>query len=176
MPTYRETLITRLKQTSATIERFSIIGELLEDGMNSASIARHSGQPDYSIRHHSRMHKKLVKPVKDLFLSGRLTFSMARALAGMPEKEQENAARKAIAKHISVQKFRSSMNLNDDTQLLRELDRLADQLSIQSGLDIKILADKNNVHAGNWMIRYTDLTMFETISEKITGKRSLDDF
>lgn len=176
MRPFQEKLLHRLKQANDTIAQFSAIGELIDDGMNSAMIARNSGLPDYTVRHHARMHKKLVNSVKELFVAGKITFSLARAIAGLPDKEQENATRKAMAKHTSVQDFRNNQKQNNDKRLVKELERLADQLSSLSGLDIHIIADKDGVHAGSWVIRYTDLTMFDTITEKIVGKRSLEEF
>lgn len=176
MSLYSQKLIRQLKNESDVVGQFQLIGELLDEGFRSAEIARQAGLKDYTVRHLARLHAKLNDSVKDLFLSRIITFSLARAIAGLPAREQESAARKALAKHTSVKNFRSSLRQNDDQQLVRELERLSDQLSSHSGLDIQITADKGNSRAGRWIIRYTDLSMFDTITEKIIGKRSLDEF
>lgn len=176
MNLYREKLFNQLKKTVLVTEQYQLIAELLDEGLKAAEISKKSNLQDYTVRHHARLHRKLIQSVKDLFLSEKITFSLARAIAGLPEKQQEAAARKALAKHTSVQAFRSALQQNDDKQLVRELERLSDQLSSLSGLDIQIAADKGNSHAGRWIIRYTDLSMFDTISEKIIGKHSPDEF
>lgn len=176
MGLYQQKLLGQLKQSSLVTEQYRLIAELLHEGLKASEIAKKSTLSDYTVRHHARLHRKLTQSVKDLFLSEKFTFSLARAIAGLPEEQQEAAARKALAKHTSVKNFRSSLRQNDDQQLVRELERLSDQLSSLSGLDIQITADKGNSRAGRWIIRYTDLSMFDTITEKIIGKRSLDEF
>lgn len=176
MNVYNEKLLNQLSKAVLVTEQHQLIAELLDEGLKAADISKKSKLQDYTVRHHARMHRKLTQSVKDLFLSEKITFSLARAIAGLPEEQQEAAARKALAKHTSVQNFRSSLRQNDDQQLVRELERLSEKLSSISGLDIQIAADKGNSRAGRWIIRYTDLSMFDTITEKIIGKRSLDEF
>lgn len=173
---YQEKLIVNLKQASHGIEQYQLIAALLDEGLKASEISKKSNMQDYTVRHHARLHRKLAQSVKDLFLSGKISFSLARAIAGLPSKQQEAFARKAIAKHISVQSFRQSLKANDDAGLLREMERLSEQLSQLSGLDIKIQPDKHNAQAGVWVVRYADLTMFDVICERFTGKKSLEDY
>jgi ParB-like chromosome segregation protein Spo0J len=176
MSLYAQKIIQKLKQEEDVVRQYSLIVELIEDGYRPAEIAQLSGIKDYTVRHHSRLHEKLSDPVKELFLSQKISFSLARAIAGLPSKQQEAFARKAIAKHISVQSFRQSLKVNDDAGLVREMERLSEQLSQLSGLDIKIQPDKHNAQAGLWVVRYADLTMFDVICERFTGKKSLEDY
>lgn len=175
MSRYQQSLIAQLKSTSSIIEQYELVSDLVTDGVSCIAIARQSGLADYHIRHLARLHHKLNAEVRALFLQGKLSFSMARAIAGLPNKQQENVARRTIAKGISVQSLRMSLSENQDKNLVRDLERLSEQASALSGLDITIIADKNNSHAGSWVIRYSDLDMFDTIVEKITGKASLVD-
>ena len=176
MSNYYDKLLNQLKHAVLVTEQHQLIAELLDEGLKSVEISKKTNLHDYTVRHHARLHRKLTQSVKDLFLSQKISFSLARAIAGLPEKQQEPEARRAIAKHTSVQAFRSALQNNNDKQLVRELERLSDQLSSLSGLDIQITADKGNSQAGRWIIRYTDLSMFDTISEKIIGKCSPDEF
>jgi ParB-like chromosome segregation protein Spo0J len=176
MSAYISKLIQGLKEEQDSVSQFQLISELLNEGFRPVEIARRSDLKDYTVRHHARLHVKLNESVKDLFLSRKISFSLARAIAGLPSKQQEAFARKAIAKHISVQSFRQSLKANDDAALMREMERLSEQLSQLSGLDIKIQPDKHNAQAGVWIVRYADLTMFDVICERFTGKKSLEDY
>lgn len=175
MGTYSDKLLSQLRLSSSMTEQYELVSELLEEGLKCASIANQCGLADYQIRHMARLHRKLSAPVKELFLQGKLSFSLARAIAGLPEKLQENAARRAIAKHTSVHAFRLELQKNTDKEITQHLERLSEQASVLSGLDIKIVADKHNSRAGSWIVRYTDLTMFDTIVEILTGHSSLED-
>lgn len=176
MNLYSQKLIWQLKNENDVVGQFQLIVELLDEGFRPAEIARQTDLKDYTVRHFARLHAKLNESVKDLFLSRKITFSLARAIAGLPSKQQESAARKAIARNVSVQSFRKSLNENDDAGLLREMERLSEQLSQLSGLDIKIQPDKHNAQAGVWIVRYADLTMFDVICERFTGSKSLEDY
>lgn len=173
---YSQKLIWQLKNENDVVGQFQLIVELLDEGFRPAEIARQTDLKDYTVRHFARLHAKLNESVKELFLSRKISFSLARAIAGLPSKQQESAARKAIARNVSVQSFRKSLNENDDAGLLREMERLSEQLSQLSGLDIKIQPDKHNAQAGVWIVRYADLTMFDVICERFTGSKSLEDY
>src|SRR5690606_6605224 len=114
MSRYRENLVTRLKSTGSIIEQYELVSDLVDDGVSCVAIARQTDLPDYRVRHLARLHHKLNGEVRVLFLQGKLSFSMARAIAGLPDKQQENAARKTIAKKTSVQSFRLSQAQNND--------------------------------------------------------------
>lgn len=176
MNLYSQKLIWQLKNENDVVGQFQLIVELLDEGFRPAEIARQTDLKDYTVRHFARLHAKLNESVKELFLSRKISFSLARAIAGLPSKQQESAARKAIARNVSVQSFRKSLNENDDAGLLREMERLSEQLSQLSGLDIKIQPDKHNAQAGVWIVRYADLTMFDVICERFTGSKSLEDY
>lgn len=176
MNLYSQKLIWQLKNENDVVGQFQLIVELLDEGFRPAEIARQTDLKDYTVRHFARLHAKLNESVKELFLSRKISFSLARAIAGLPSKQQESAARKAIARNVSVQSFRKSLNENDDAGLLREMERLSEQLSQLSGLDIKIQPDKHNAQAGVWVVRYADLTMFDVICERFTGSKSLEDY
>lgn len=176
MSLYAQKIIQKLKQEEDVVRQYSLIVELIEDGYRPAEIARLSGLKDYTVRHLSRLHEKLSAPVKELFLSQKISFSLARAIAGVDPKRQEQDARKAISSGTSVSTFRQMLNENDDVKLKREMERLSEQLSQMSGLDIKIRPDKNNAQAGVWVVRYANLTMFDVICERFTGKTSLEDY
>lgn len=176
MSSYILKLIQQLKEEQDSVFQFQLISELLNEGFRPIEIARRSDLKDYTVRHHARLHAKLNESVKELFLSRKISFSLARAIAGLPSKQQESAARKAIARNVSVESFRKSLKENNDAGLLRAMERLSEQLSQLSGLDIKIQPDKNNAQAGVWIVRYADLTMFDVICERFTGSKSLEDY
>jgi hypothetical protein len=173
---YSQKLIWQLKNENDVVGQFQLIVELLDEGFRPAEIARQTDLKDYTVRHFARLHAKLNESVKELFLCRKISFSLARAIAGLPSKQQESAARKAIARNVSVQSFRNGLKENDDAGLLREMERLSEQLSQLSGLDIKIQPDKHNAQAGVWLVRYADLTMFDVICERFTGSKSLEDY
>lgn len=177
MPTKKaQTWISSLMATTDSIERLKWIGQLVDDGMSTATIARESKMADYLVRHYARVHRKLVPEVMYLFEQGKISFSMARAIASLPAKQQEKSARDSIAKKISVHSFRANAGGNSDKQLVRDLERLADQYSELTGLHIVIMPDTHNPKAGSWVIRYESLDMFDAITEKLLGKSFNDDF
>lgn len=173
---YIQKLIAQLKMEQDAVGQYRLIVELIDEGLRPAEIARQAGLKDYTVRHLARLHAKLNESVKDLFLSQKITFSLARAIAGLPSKQQESAARKAMSQHVSVQSFRNNLKQHDDAQLVREMERLSERLSEMTGLEISIRPDKRNAQAGNCVIRYADLIMFDVIVEKFIGNRSLEDY
>jgi hypothetical protein len=176
MNTRIDTLIIQLQRANSAVDSYRIIGDLLAEGLRPVEIARKAGIGDYTIRHHARLHRKLGDAVKELFLANKITFSLARALAGLPLVQQEAEARKALSQQMSVQTFRNKLRQLDDVKLMREMERLSDQLSALSGLDIQIRPDKHDTRAGSWIIRYADLGMFDVIVEKVAGKSSLENY
>src|SRR5690606_25729116 len=122
MSRYRENLLARLRSTGSIIEQYELVSDLVDDGVSCVAIARQTALPDYRIRHLARLHHKLNEEVRVLFLQGKLSFSMARAIAGLPSNQQENSARKTIAKKISVQNFRLNQAQHNDKALLRNLE------------------------------------------------------
>jgi ParB-like chromosome segregation protein Spo0J len=176
MGLYSQKRIQQLKDETDVVRQYQLIVELIDDGLRPVEIARQAGLKDYTVRHHARLHAKLNESVKDLFLSRKISFSLARAIAGLPSRQQEPAARKAMSRHVSVQSFRNSLRQHDDAKLMREMERLSDRLSAVTGLEITMQPDKTNAQAGNCVIRYADLVMFDVIVEKLTGECSLDDY
>jgi ParB-like chromosome segregation protein Spo0J len=176
MGLYSQKRIQKLKDETDVVRQYQLIVELIDDGLRPVEIARQAGLKDYTVRHHARLHAKLNESVKDLFLSRKISFSLARAIAGLPSRQQEPAARKAMSRHVSVQSFRNSLRQHDDAKLMREMERLSDRLSTVTGLEITMQPDKTNAQAGNCVIRYADLVMFDVIVEKLTGECSLDDY
>lgn len=176
MGLYSQKRIQQLKTEPDVVGQFQLISELIDDGLRPFEIAQQAGLKDYTVRHHARLHAKLNESVKDLFLSRKISFSLARAIAGLPARQQESAARKAMSQHVSVQSFRNSLKQHDDAKLVREMERLSERLSAVTGLEIHVQPDKANAQAGNCVIRYADLDIFDVIVEKFTGERWLDDY
>lgn len=176
MSAYAQKLIAQLKQEQDVVSQYRLVVELINEGLRPSEIARQTGLKDYTVRHLARLHAKLNESVKDLFLSQKISFSLARAIAGLPSKQQESSARKAMSQHVSVQSFRNNLKQHDDAQLVREMERLSERLSEMTGLEISIRPDKRNAQAGNCVIRYADLIMFDVIVEKFIGNRSLEDY
>lgn len=169
-------LMDELSLSTDSVTRVKLIGGLLEQGVDTTTIASRSKIPGYMIRHYARITRKLVPEVMALFVQRKISFSLARAIASLPTKQQEKSARDSISKKISVHKFRANTSGNQDKQLVRDLERMADRFSEITGLHITIKSDANNPKAGNWIIRYESLDMFDAISEKFLGKSSLEDF
>lgn len=168
--------VNSLMATTDSIERLKWIGQLVDEGVSTSTIARESKLADYLVRHYARVHRKLVPDVIRLFGQGKISFSLARAIASLPATQQEKSARDSIAKKISVHSFRANAGGNADKQLVRDLERLADQYSELSGLHIIIMPDTHNPKAGSWVIRYESLDMFDTITEKLLGKAFREDY
>lgn len=171
-----QTWVNSLRATTDSIERLKWIGQLVDEGFSTATIAHESKLADYLVRHYARVHRKLVPECRQLFDQGKLTFSLARAIASLPPRQQEKSARDSIAKKISVHQFRANSGGNTDKQLVRDLERLADQYSELTGLHIVIMPDTHNPKAGSWVIRYESLDMFDAITEKLLGKSLDEDF
>lgn len=171
-----ETTLQALKQASTAKQRVLLIGKLSTMGVANRTIEKATHLRDYQIRHYLRVFQKLSPEVMALFTSDKLSFSLARAIASLPLKQQEKAARNAIAKRTSVTRFRSGLKGNTDQQLNAELERLGDRYSALSGLNIAIKADRENPKAGVWMIRYTNLDMFDAIAEIILQGKHKEDY
>lgn len=168
--------LQELKDASTAKQRVLLIGKLFELGVPNRSIEKITKIKDYQIRHYLRVYQKLAPEVMSLFQAGKVSFSLTKAIASLPIKQQEKAARDAIAKKISVNRFRNKLKGNNDSKLTAELERLGDRYSGLSGLDITIKADKNNPAAGVWMIRYTNLEMFDVIEDTLLDGKQLEDF
>ena len=156
-----ENTLQLLKLAGTAKERVMLIGKLSAMGVSNRAMVKATRIKDYQVRHYLRVHQKLSAEVMSLFQSDKISFSLARAIASLPLKQQEKAARDAIAKQTSVTRFRSGLKGNTDKKLNAELERLGDQYSALSGLDITIKADRENPKAVVCIIRYT-----ETISKK----------
>lgn len=169
-------MLAQLDLETNPARRARLILELKNRNIKTHIITKESRIPSAQIRHYYRVAKKLQPSVMDLLEARKISFSLARAIASLPEKNQERAARDALAKRTSVASFRSKLKGNDDQALLRELERLSQQCSEVSGLDIQIKPDKNNAKAGHWVIRYSDLDMFDCVANKLIGKGKLNDF
>ncbi len=169
-------LLQQLKSTHSATERVSLIGQLFELNVSNRQIHKATRIPDYQIRHYLRVYQKLTPDVMKLFRTGKISFSLTRAIASLTPSKQERAARDAIAKRMSVNEFRQKMKGNNDRQLTAELERLSDRYSALSGLDISIRADKHNPKAGVWVIRYTDLDMFDVIADVLLQGKQRDEF
>lgn len=165
-------LLAKLDLETNSAKRAQLILELKSRNVKTHIIAKETDLTAPQIRHHYRIAHKLQPTVMQLLEEGKITFSLARAIASLPGSKQERAARDAISKGTSVSCFRNKLKNNDDQALLRELERLSQQCSDVSGLDIQIKADRHNAKAGYWMIRYADLDMFDCIASKIIGKLS----
>lgn len=162
-------LLTELQLETNVAKRSQIIAQLRLLDIKTTIISKAINISAPQVRHHFRVAKKLTPNVMELFEQDKISFSLARAIASLPANKQEKAAREAIAKNTSVSKFRFKLNQTSDDSLARELDRLSDEFSNLSGLDIKIVADKCNPKAGVWKIRYADLDMFDVLISKIVG-------
>jgi hypothetical protein len=174
-PSVDQTL-QELKSALTAKQRVLLVGKLFELGVPNRVIEKITKIKGYQIRHYLRVHQKLSPEAMVLFQSDKISFSLARAIASLPLKQQEKAARNAIAKRTSVARFRSGLKGNADRKLNAGLERLGDQYSALSGLDITIKADKENPKAGEWKIRYTDLDMFDTIADTFLKGKRLEDF
>lgn len=163
-------LLGQLNQETNTAKRAQLILDLKSRHVATHLIAKYTQLTAPQIRHYHRVARKLHPDVMQLLDEGKISFSLARALASLAPSKQERAARDALARGISVATFRSKLKDNDDYALRRELERLSQHCSDMSGLDIHIKADKNNAKAGYWMIRYSDLDMFDSIVNKFVGK------
>jgi hypothetical protein len=171
-----ELLLTELSSTACHFKRLGLLRDLKERRVKTKVIEKATGIKDYQIRHYLRVELKLCPTVKTFFQKGSVTYSHAKVLASMAPEQQEKTARQIIAKGTSVHQLSASINANANVRLNSDLEKLADQYSAISGLDIKIKADREDGKAGVWSIRYTDLDMFDTIVEKIAGKEKADEF
>lgn len=139
-------------------------------GLAPAELEAISGFKDYTIRHYLRIAQKLAPSVKRLLHSNMLTFSMARTIASLPTEKQEEEARRTLYTRTSVHKLRARLNANNvysDDETARYFARLADTIALQSGLNVTIVPQKDNSHAGILTLRYTDLREFDAICAKL---------
>lgn len=168
--------LSELKQTSDCRMKVKLIGQLADAGIKNSIISKETKIRDYQVRHYLRVYRNLVPEVMSLFQAGKITFSMVRAIASLGASKQEKAARDAIAKRTSVNGFRNNLKGSNDKKLTAELERQSEYYSGVSGLDITIKADKNNPKAGVWLIRYSDLDMYDVIADKVSLGKTLEDF
>lgn len=143
---------------------------LRQQGYKPDNLKQIADVKDYTVRQYYAISKKLVPPVKELLHKGRLTFSHARSIAGQPEHEQEELARKTIMSRMSVSKMRDKIGGNEklcDEETLQYYGRLRDTIAIQTGFVLEITPDRNNKHAGTMSIRYTDLRDFDAICDRL---------
>ncbi len=164
----QHTLLEKLCTSSKLGVQLELLEELVViEEVERKVIIEATQWQDYHLRHLLRLINKLVPEVRYLISQDKINFSLARAIASLPQVKQEDAARSAIAKHTSVHKFRHALSSNNNQKLIKQLNRLSDQYSAQTGLDIEIVADKNNDNSGRWIFRYYDLDMFDTIRDRL---------
>lgn len=134
-----------------------------------------TGFKPHTVRHYIRIANKLVAPVMKLLHEGKLTFSMARAIASFPGDTQEEQARSVIQKKTSVSRFRA-MNKEDslftDDSVRKHYERVARLISEQTGLDVEILPDLNNNRNGEFKIRYVGHDSFDAVCSQLGGDLS----
>jgi hypothetical protein len=88
----------------------------------------------------------------------------------LPSSQQENEARTALMMHTSVHKLRRKLADKEaycDEQTRRYFNRLADIMTEQTGILTKIKPNKNNKHAGEVTLRYSSLSEFEGICQRM---------
>lgn len=164
----QQALLEKLCTSSKLGTQLELLEELVViEEVDRKVILDATGWRDYHLRHLLRLINKLVPEVRYLISQDKINFSLARAIASLTQEKQEDAARSAIAKRISVHEFRHTLSSNTNHKLLKHLTRLSDQYSAQTGLDIEIVADKNSDNSGRWIIRYYDLDMFDTIRDRL---------
>ena len=143
---------------------------LKKNGYNSATLQMITGYKDYTIRHYLRIAKKLSPLVKGFLKQKKITFSLARAIASLPEVNQEEEARTAIMRGTSVHRFRASIGkeesfCNEDNK--RYFQNLSNVISEQIGFMVSISLDNSNSKAGKISIRYADYQDFDAICDRL---------
>jgi len=143
---------------------------LRKGGYSPARLQSITGNKDYTVRHYLRISKKLSPLIKKFLHQEKISFSLARAIASLPENRQEEEARKAIMRGISVHRFRASIGedgafCNEDTE--RYFQHLTNVIAEQIGFMVSISPDKNNSKAGTISIRYADLGDFDSICDRL---------
>ncbi|WP_354011674.1 hypothetical protein [Endozoicomonas lisbonensis] len=143
-----------------------------DEGVKLAHLARELGKADYLVRQMARVGRSLVQPVKEMVLNPRLRlgFNHARVIAGYEPDEQEAIAREAIVRRKSVRDLEADRRGFDkrlDKQTERFYQQLSDRFFMATGLNITIVPDSDNKHAGQVMLRYKDLTEFDVIADKL---------
>ena len=162
--------IQKLKEGQPTNVQVQLIGELIDDGAKAENISKDANLKNYHVRHCARVHKKLIPEVKDLFDRGKISFSHVRSIASQPNDKQEPLARDVIAKNISVHLLRNSNSLSTNNRLIRDLEKLANNYSEHTGLDIKIIPDAKDENSGTWILKYYSLDDFDFIKSKLIGE------
>lgn len=166
-----ESLFVQLVSCQSSGQRARLMKELVSLGVKTAVIAKRIGMADYQVRHHVRVARKLVPAVMHLLEQEKISLSLARAIASLPEAQQEGAARTAVAKSTSVSRFRAEACNNTDKRLVVDLERLANEYSERSGLNIQIKPDKENNKSGTWIIRYHSLDDFDVLTQRLVGNQ-----
>lgn len=162
-------LLAELKTASDHVTKSKLIADLDERGVKASAIQKHAGIADYELRHYRRVYTKLTPEVFNFFQQGKISFSQAKVLASSELAKQEFFAREAIAKRLSVVSLRKRISGNHSGKFIRDLERLSNSYSEQTGFDIQIIADSKNEKAGKLVISYHNLDMFDAISEKLVG-------
>ena len=166
-----ESVFEQLMGCTSNGQRVRLMNELVSFGVKTAVIAKRLAIADYQVRHCVRVSRRLAPDVMALLENNKISLSLARAVASLPEAEQENAARTALAKRISVSRFRAEAFANPDKRLIADLERLADSYSEQSGFALQIKPDIDNSSSGTWIIRYHSLDDFDELTRRLVGKQ-----
>ncbi|KEQ11330.1 hypothetical protein GZ77_25950 [Endozoicomonas montiporae] len=150
-----------------------------DEGIKLSHLAIELGKPDYAVRQMSRVGRCLIKPVKEMVLNPRirLGFHHARVIAGYEAGEQEAIAREAIVRRKSVRDLEADKRGFDkrlDKQTERFYQQLSDKFFMATGLNITIVPDNDNKHAGQVMLRYKDLAEFDAIADRLNIDLSED--
>lgn len=166
-----ESVFEELRGCTSSGRRVRLMKDLVSFGVKTAVIGKRLGIADYQVRHCVRVARRLVPEVMVLLDNNKISLSLARAIASLPDAEQENAARTALAKRISVSRFRAEAFANPDKRLIAELERLADSYSEKSGFALQIKPDMDNSDSGTWIIRYHSLDDFDELTRRLVGKQ-----
>lgn len=122
------------------------------------------------IRHYCRLAKKLAPPVKKLLHLQKISLSLSKAIASLPIAIQEERARDAIMKGVSVHVFRDQEKNEPvvlDERTKAYFKQIEQVMSEQTGIALEITPDHNNKHAGIIKMRYTDLKDFDNICDRL---------
>lgn len=166
-----DAIFDQLLSCASNGQRARLMKELVSLGVKTAVIAKRLDIADYQVRHFVRVARRLVPEVMQLLDNDKISMSLARAIASLPDAQQENAARNALAKRTSVSRFRAEVFVNSDQRLVTDLERLADTYSEQSGFALQIKPDRDNSNSGSWIIRYHSLDDFDELTRRFVGKQ-----
>lgn len=167
-----KSLLAQLTAATDHVTRAKLIADLEERNVKPSVIQIQGSIADYELRHYRRVNTKLITEVYSFFSLGKISFSLAKVLASAPQEKQEDLAREAIAKRLSVSTLRNKITGNHSAKFLRDMERLSDRYSEETGFDIRIIPDPKNSKAGHWVISYHNLDMFDAITEKLVGMES----